>query len=336
VKQEEQREAKALRKFKNKENFLVYTTMASLREELHLTHQSGLPKYTPAMQVEIVSAQLQYRRDCLARCLRPGALCSNFKGTAAEKLKALLINFKAALSDEGALPSLLKPPSIRRKYTSHMFATALRTQLDRDRNKVTKAMTEAFLAAYEGGVFTGWRCTVDYSLSRPLNPEALVGQRVAKIFDADGVEYEGKIIAFNKWWKVQYDDGDLGEYNYRELANFAQPPDFDCLAYDSPAADFEAFMKVSGGSPSTENPTAKAGEPGVFCMECKEWCFISVFLVPDSKVPIQGAYMLRSDFQEETRDLTLRELKEAHPAARLSPMEDIQSWIERSGDLLQE
>jgi hypothetical protein len=43
-------------------------------------------------------------------------------------------------------------------------------------------MTEAFLAAYDGGVFKGWRCTVDYTLSHPLNPEALIGKRVAKLF----------------------------------------------------------------------------------------------------------------------------------------------------------
>ena len=54
----------------------------------------------------------------------------------------------------------------------------------------------------------------------------------------------------------------------------------------------------------------------------------------DSKVPIQGAYIEKENFQEESRDLTLRELKEVYPAARLSPMEDIQSWIDRSGELV--
>jgi hypothetical protein len=42
--------------------------------------------------------------------------------------------------------------------------------------------------------------------------------------------------------------------------------------------------------------------------------FISVFLVPDSKVPIQGAYILKSEFEGLSRDLTLQELKVAYPA----------------------
>ena len=30
------------------------------------------------------------------------------------------------------IPALLTPPNIRRKYNTHMFATILRTELDRD------------------------------------------------------------------------------------------------------------------------------------------------------------------------------------------------------------
>ena len=301
-------------------------------------HQSGLPKYTPAMKCDIVTAQLQYRRDCLARCLRPGAMCSNFKGPATEKLKQLLENFKAVLRDEGLVPSLMKPPCIRRKYTTHMFATSLRTQLDRDRNSVTTAMTEAFLAAYDGGVFTGWRCTVDYSLSKPLNPEILIGMKVAKLFG--DVEYRGVIDGYKKgrrWWRISYDDGDREELNYRELVKLAQPPDFSKLQYESPVAEFESFMRDSGGSPTLINDNAgtKPGEPGFFSLESEEWTFISVFLVQDSKFPIQGAYMLRSDFEEETRDLTLAKLREAHSSVRLSPMEDMQSWIDASQALQQ-
>ncbi len=190
MKEQERREAKALQRNKDKQNFLVYTSMPDFLTELESKQASGKEKYTAAMQYEIVVAQLQYRRDCLARCLRPGALCSLYASSPLSKLQQLLHHFASALSDEQHIPSLLKPPFVRRKYTSHMFATSLRSQLDRDRNSIKAAITEAFRAAYEGGTFIGWRCTIDYS------PEALIGKRAAKLFD--GVELSGKIVSFKK------------------------------------------------------------------------------------------------------------------------------------------
>ena len=67
VKEQETREAKALQRYKDKENFEVFETFSALQEKLKEVHQSGLPMYTPAMKCDIVTAQLQYRRDCLAR-----------------------------------------------------------------------------------------------------------------------------------------------------------------------------------------------------------------------------------------------------------------------------
>ena len=61
--------------------------------------------------------------------------------------------------------------------------------------------------------------------------------------------------------------------------------------------------------------------------------FISVFLVPDSKVPIQGAYILKSEFEGSSRDLTLQELKVAYPAVRTSPMDDVNKWVALSKEL---
>ena len=61
--------------------------------------------------------------------------------------------------------------------------------------------------------------------------------------------------------------------------------------------------------------------------------FISVFLVPDSKIPIQGAYILEPEFEESYRELALRELQAAHPAVRTSPMDDVNKWVEQSKDL---
>jgi hypothetical protein len=78
---QERREANALLRYKEKINFYVYCTMVELNDELSRTRTSGRPLYTTAMKVEIVEKQIQYRRDCLMRKLRPGALCSDAKLT---------------------------------------------------------------------------------------------------------------------------------------------------------------------------------------------------------------------------------------------------------------
>ncbi len=76
---QERREANTLLRYKEKENFYVYCTMVELNDELSRTHTSGRSLYTTAMKVEIVEKQIQYRRDCLMRKLRPGTLCSDAK-----------------------------------------------------------------------------------------------------------------------------------------------------------------------------------------------------------------------------------------------------------------
>jgi len=202
VREQERREMKALQRFKDRENFEVFKTMDDLLDLLKSKHLTGSFKYTPLMKCEIVVVQLQHRRDCLNRVLAPGCLCSSYKGTAESKLRALLQNFKACIKDEARIPALLTPPTIRRKYNSHMFATALRTELDRDRNAITKAMTDAFIAAHSGGVFKGWRCSVDYALGHPLNPKALINARVVKDFEEHGLHH-GTIVSHAKWWKVK-------------------------------------------------------------------------------------------------------------------------------------
>ncbi len=73
VVESEKREAKALERFMAKTNYEVFHSLADLRAELQKKHPSGKPLYTSAMQVEIVVAQIQYRRDCLLRTLRQGS-----------------------------------------------------------------------------------------------------------------------------------------------------------------------------------------------------------------------------------------------------------------------
>ena len=199
------------------ENFYVYCTMVELNDELSRTHTSGRPLYTTAMKVEIVEKQIQYRRDCLMRKLRPGTLCSDAKINDDRKLDRLKENFKQILIDEALYPSLKQPPpQIRATYEAHVFPNKVRRDLDSERNAVTREMTRHFLETFEGGVFTGWRCSYDYALSRPLNPNALTGQRVTKIFE--GKEFLGTVASFKKWWHVVFDDGDEEDLNYRQLS----------------------------------------------------------------------------------------------------------------------
>ena len=192
-------------------------------------------------------------------------------------------------------------------------------------------MTDAFIAAHKNGGFKGWRCSVDYALGHPLNPKALIDQPVSKLFEEHGLHH-GTIISHAKWWKVKYDDGEEEDMNYRDLAKLARPPNFGLLAYKTPPAAVDEFLKKSNGSTELELPGVN-GSVSTFKLEEEDWVFISVFLVPDSKVPIQGAYILKLEFEGSSRDLTLRELKAAYPTVRTSPMDDVNKWVALSKDL---
>ena len=66
----------------------------------------------------------------------------------------LLGSFKTVLMDEKDAPTLLQPPQIRTVYEPHTFSTDLRTNLDKDRNELTRQLTRNFMEEYDGGVFT--------------------------------------------------------------------------------------------------------------------------------------------------------------------------------------
>jgi hypothetical protein len=82
------------------------------------------------MKCEIVVKQMQHRRDCYGRCLKPGALQSDHKGGAAEKLIKLLASFEDVMNEEQDAPALLQPPQIRGVYQAHHFPSDLRRNLD--------------------------------------------------------------------------------------------------------------------------------------------------------------------------------------------------------------
>jgi hypothetical protein len=67
-----------------------------------------------AMKIEIVQAQIQYRRDCLRRKIKPGSLCSDMVGSTQAKLDSLLKNLLELMMDESQNPRLSLPPQIRK------------------------------------------------------------------------------------------------------------------------------------------------------------------------------------------------------------------------------
>jgi hypothetical protein len=271
VRTQETKELKALTKFKDRENYIVYHAMIDIDDELNSTLAGGKPKYSLAMKIEIVEKQIQHRRDCYARTLRPGTLVSHISTATQLKLDKLLGNFQVILDDEAKYPALASPPSIRQVFQAHPFANPTRVGLDTDRNACTREMTRHFCETYEGGKFTAWRANVDYSLSHPTNPTAIIGQTVAKQFD-EGL-FEGKVSSYKKpWWKVLFSDGDKQEATYRELSKFVKPPDFSVFTYPPPDEQARIFLQDSGGS-----TTFVAGSPGKwteFSLEGQTWVLV--------------------------------------------------------------
>ncbi len=110
----EKRQASALMRYQDKSNYILYHTREEVMEELEKMHNSGRPKYTLAMKIEIVEKQIQYRRDCLLRKLKPGSLCSDMVNSTQAKLDALLTNLLQLMVDEFENPRLKLPPQIRK------------------------------------------------------------------------------------------------------------------------------------------------------------------------------------------------------------------------------
>ena len=73
------------------------------------------------MKIEVVENQIQYRRDCYARVLRPGALVSHISAVTQLKLDKLMGNVQAILDDEAKFPALAAPPTtcIRQVFQAH-------------------------------------------------------------------------------------------------------------------------------------------------------------------------------------------------------------------------
>ena len=70
VRAQEAKELNALRKYKDRENYIVYHSMRDIEEELGATLSDNKPKYSLAMQIEIV--ENKFSTDGIALAARCG------------------------------------------------------------------------------------------------------------------------------------------------------------------------------------------------------------------------------------------------------------------------
>ena len=340
MKKEEKRNAEALAKFKANLNHPCYKSMDELQAVLQELHPapSTLPKYSDAMKCEIVCGQLRYREACLGRVLRRGCLHSSHKGGSTSKLVLLLESFAEVVKDEEETPALLNPPDVRKTYQAAVFATPLRLELDQTRTKKTVELTKQFNDEYPDGLFTAHRCTVDYSRGNALNPDALKGERIGKMFHPFGqtegemLEFLGTIVSYKpkkKWWHVVFDDGEEEDYNFRQLYALSTPPDFSLLQPVPPPVEAASFLNCTDGKPS--GALAAPSDLNAledFRLEDTEYTFISVFFLTTTE-PFVGAYIEDEDFYHNLRLLSYDELKET-AGVHITPMPQLHKWIEDS------
>ena len=329
AKAKERADAKALKLYQNSINFPVYTSMAELKKVLNDKHSDGKARFTATMKCEVIIKQLRHRRDCYNRALRDGSMHSSHSGGSETKLVKLLESFKQVLVDEKETPALLTPPQIRTVYQPRAFATQLRSNLDKERNDLTRELTKAFMEQYDGGVFTGWRATRDYNLARPLNPKVLEGEKLANIFEDPETkkerEYGGHIFKYvksSRWWRVKWNDGEVNDMTYWDLAACATPPDFSLLSYDNPAAVAMNFLEASEGSAKYTK-----GEK-TFEMEGEVYVFVSVLFVSAAD-PFVGAYAGLEDFKESYREDSYEDLSK-NALVHMTPMPVIKKWLAAS------
>ena len=160
-----------------------------------------------------------------------------------------------------------------------------------------------------------------------------MGEKIGKMFDVEGgqVEHFGTIKAYKKWWKIVYADGDKEDMNYRQLATLSTPPNFASLKYANPDQQVKAFLQKSDGAPRLEAVRQPGSNEVVeFKLQQVSWALVSVFLVQDSKSPLQGAYVPADDFCHGMRNLGLSDLLAQHPDVKVSPMDAVRAWISKS------
>ena len=219
--------------------------MADLEDELQAMFPAAQdigprPKYSTSLKTAIVREQLNIRKWVYGRKFREGFLDSSTTDGNPEKLAKLKAALATILKEEEKTPPVRKPPKIRSEYEVGPNTTRFRLSLDAERNEVTKRMETQFLRDHPGMVFPGHKCLYDYGKGKPENTEAILQQKVQKIFDDPEKDeptlYCGTIVSYEhqkRWWRIEYEDGDSEQLNFRELCKLQKPPDFSDFRYSA-------------------------------------------------------------------------------------------------------
>ena len=174
-------------------------------------------------------------------------------------------------------------------------------------------------------------------MAHPANPEVIVGTRVGKEFEvtllgtAVMVAHYGVITNFEKWWHVEYDDGEAEDYNYHDLCKHLEPEDgggwdelFSKFIYHPPDMNCTAFLVESKGLTHLPNAAWK--------IRGSSWNLINVFsnlTYGDYSV----VYCPATDFVEEMSLMSRCALVAAHKSVQISSLKKVNQWIQQPARL---
>ena len=166
------------------ENYPVYHTDKELEVVLQEQYPvvqdiPARPKYSTRLKTHIVRQQLNVRKWVYhGTTMTIGCLLSKLNDSDPTKLQKLRATLTRCMEIESIKPLLKTPPLIRAEYAVGPNTTKYRLTLDAERNKKTRAMEKAFADSNPGCEFVGHKCLYDYGKGKPLNPTAIVGQKV--------------------------------------------------------------------------------------------------------------------------------------------------------------
>ena len=169
----------------------------------------------------------------------------------------------------------------------------------------------------------------DVGKGRPVNPDALVGEAVGKRFvdGNSGAIFSGAIVSYDpkkRWWKVAYDDGDVADYNFRELTKFDKPPDFSALRYEQTTACDQYLSEVPA---DTQAPDASPVlVENAFRLEGAMYKMVNVFC--DHKTfEFWCAYCPLEDHCGDMEEASRSVLRSSFPDVEVALYNDVKMWV---------
>lgn len=127
-----------------------------------------------------------------------------------------------------------------------------------------------------------------------------------------------------RWWRVAYDDGDIADYNFRELSKFDKPPDFSSLKYEPATAcdqylsEVPADTQVSVASPELMD--------NAFRLEGIMYKMVNIFCDHKS-FEFWCAYCPLEDHCEDMEEASRSALRTSFPDVEIALYEDVKMWV---------